>query len=84
MCGAASILVVIYGIVTTAEDESRSRLPRGVYGDNMIVQQSISDVSSDPNEGSHSWARWEKKKQKRTTTVTVKQCHCAGKITNSP
>ena len=28
----------------------------GVYGDNMIGQQSSLDVSSNPNEWSHSWA----------------------------
>ena len=34
----------------------------GVYGDNMIAQQSSSYVSSDPSEWSHSWAMRKPKK----------------------
>ena len=57
---------------------------RGVYGNNMIVQQGISDVSSDPNEWSHSWAiRKPKNNQKQqSTTVMVKRRHYAGIKTN--
>ena len=40
----------------------------GVYGDNMISQQNSSDVSSDPNEWSHSWAM---RKQKKNQKITV-------------
>ena len=43
-------MVAIDGGVATAEDESRSRLPRGVYGGNIIAHQISSDVHSDPNE----------------------------------
>ena len=66
-CGVAAISVAIYGVITTAEDKSRIRLPRGVYGDNMIAQQSSSYVSSDLNEWSHSWAM--RKPQKKRLTI---------------
>ena len=52
-------MVAIDGVVATAENESRFRLlggGEGVYGDNMIAQKISLDVSSDPNEWSHSWA----------------------------
>ena len=39
----------------------------GVYGDNMIAQQSSSDVSSNPNVCSHSWLMRKPKKNKEIT-----------------
>ena len=51
----------------------------GVYGDNMIAQKSSSDISSNPNEWSHSWAMIKLKIKKQPTMLTVKRCHCAGR-----
>ena len=53
-CGVAARSVTIDGIVTTTENKYRRRLPRGVYGNNMINQKSSLDISSDTNEWSHS------------------------------
>ena len=64
-------IVVIYPPHVTAEDESWRSLPKGVYGDNMIAQQSISDVSSDTNEWSHSWAM---SKPQKTQNINNQQC----------
>ena len=40
----------------------------GVYGDKIIAQKSSSDVSSDPNEWSHSW---EMSKPINKTRITI-------------
>ena len=37
----------------------------GLYGKNMIAQQSSSDLSSDPNKWSHSWAMRKPKKNQQ-------------------
>ena len=56
MCGADARFFAIGGVISNAQDKYRSRFPMGVYGDNMIAHQKKLDISSDPNEGSHSWA----------------------------
>ena len=67
----AAILVNIDGVVTTIEDESRSRLPRGLYGNNMIDQKIGYNVSSDLNDQSHSWPKRKPIKKTKTILMTV-------------
>ena len=59
-CDSSVIDFTINSVIVTEEDRIRSRLPRGGggggYGNNMISQKISLDVSSDPNEWSHSWA----------------------------
>ena len=59
-------MVAIDGVVANAENDSRIRLPRGVYGKNMIALKISLDVSSDTNEWSYSCQMGNPKKNKIT------------------
>ena len=54
MCGADERSIDINDAVDTSKYRSRRRLPKGVYGDNMIAQKSDLDVRINQNEGSYS------------------------------
>ena len=74
-CGANTRSFTVDGAVATAENNSRSRIPMGVYGDNMIAHKSCLDVSSDPNEWSHSWEMRKRRKRSKNNNWWRWRCN---------
>ena len=65
-------------MVTVKQRHCSGRKTMMTYGEDMIAQQSSSDVSIDPNEWSHSWSMGKPRKTKqKSTAATVQRGHCA-------
>ena len=68
--GYIGVVSLQYGSLSTASSPLHRTSPEagflgGLYDNNMIALQNISDVSSDPNEWSHSWAMRKPKKNQK-------------------